>query len=97
MKKGFPVYDICKLSDYQQDDVLISRFGTYLKKHKDLHFPHKHNFYHLVLFTKGAGSHTIDFKMFDVEPYQVYFMTPGQVHSWDFEGEVDGYLVHFST
>lgn len=97
MKKGFPVYDICKLSDYQQDDVLISRFGTYLKKHKDLHFPHKHNFYHLVLFTKGAGSHTIDFKMFDVKPYQVYFMTPGQVHSWDFEGEVDGYLVHFST
>jgi AraC family transcriptional activator of pobA len=97
MKKEFPIYDICKLSDYRQDDVLINRFGHYLYTHRDLHFPHKHNFYHLVLFTKGGGSHTIDFKTFDVEPYQIYFMTPGQVHSWDFEGEVDGYLVHFSA
>jgi AraC family transcriptional activator of pobA len=97
MKKDFPIYDICKLSDYKQDDVLISRFGDYLQTHHDLHFPHKHNFYHLVLFTKGAGSHTIDFKPFEVEPYQIYFMTPGQVHSWSFEGDVDGYLVHFST
>ena len=23
-------------------------------------------------------------------------MVPGQVHSWHFEGEVDGYIVHFN-
>lgn len=97
MKTPIPVYDICKLSDYQQDDMLISRFGLYLQKHKDLFFPHKHNFYHLVLFTKGSGTHSIDFKTFQVEPYQIYFMIPGQVHSWDFEGEVDGYVIHFSV
>ena len=96
MKNVFPVYDICKLSDFQQEDMLISRFGSYLEKHKNLHFPHKHSFYHLVLFTKGSGTHSIDFNTFKVEPHQVYFMVPGQVHSWDFEGEVDGYLIHFS-
>jgi AraC family transcriptional activator of pobA len=96
MKSSIPVYDICKLSDFQQDDMLISRFAAYLKKHTDLHFPHKHSFYHLVLFTKGAGTHAIDFKTFKVEPNQVYFMIPGQVHSWDFEGEADGYVIHFS-
>ncbi|MBS1529028.1 MAG: helix-turn-helix domain-containing protein [Bacteroidetes bacterium] len=96
MKNAIPVYDICKLSDFQQDDMLISRFGVYLQKHKDLHFPHKHTFYHLVLFTKGGGTHTIDFKKFKVAPCQIYFMIPGQVHSWDFEGEVDGYVIHFS-
>jgi AraC family transcriptional regulator, transcriptional activator of pobA len=97
MKTPIPVYDICKLSDYQQDDMLISRFGLYLKKHTDLFFPHKHSFYHLVLFTKGGGTHSIDFKTFPVEPFQIYFMIPGQVHSWDFEGEVDGYVIHFSV
>lgn len=96
MKNVIPVYDICKLSDFQQDDMLISRFGIYLQKHKDLHFPHKHTFYHLVLFTKGGGTHAIDFRTFKVIPYQIYFMTPGQVHSWNFEGEVDGYVIHFS-
>jgi len=76
--------------------MLISRFGIYLQKHKDLNFPHKHTFYHLVLFTKGGGVHAIDFKTFKVVPYQIYFMIPGQVHSWNFEGEVDGYVIHFS-
>lgn len=96
MQNAFPVYDICKLSDFQQDDLLISRFGVYLQKHKNLYFPHKHTFYHLVLFTKGGGTHSIDFKTFDVTPYQIYFMIPGQVHSWNFEGEVDGYVIHFA-
>jgi len=97
MQNTFPVYDICKLSDFQQEDLLISRFAAYLQKHKDLYFPHKHTFYHLVLFTKGAGTHAIDFKTFDVTPNQIYFMIPGQVHSWNFEGEVDGYVIHFSS
>ena len=96
MQDTFPVYDICKLSDFQQEDLLISRFSTYLQKHKNLYFPHKHTFYHLVLFTKGGGTHSIDFKTFDVVPYQIYFMIPGQVHSWSFEGETDGYVIHFS-
>jgi AraC family transcriptional activator of pobA len=64
--------------------------------HKDLHSPHRHNFFHLVLFTKGAGSQTIDFENFPVRPFLVYFMIPGQVHSWNFEGEVDGYIINFS-
>jgi len=97
MQNTFPVYDICKLSDFQQEDLLISRFAAYLQKHRDLYFPHKHTFYHLVLFTKGAGTHAIDFKTFDVTPNQIYFMIPGQVHSWNFEGEVDGYVIHFSS
>jgi AraC family transcriptional regulator, transcriptional activator of pobA len=97
MQGTFPVYDICKLSDFQQEDLLISRFGTYLQKHRDLYFPHKHTFYHLVLFTSGGGTHAIDFKTFDVTPYQIYFMIPGQVHSWSFEGDVDGYVIHFSS
>ncbi len=96
MQDIIPVYDICKLSDFQQEDLLISRFAAYLQKHKNLYFPHKHTFYHLVLFTKGGGTHAIDFKTFGVVPYQIYFMIPGQVHSWSFEGEVDGYVIHFS-
>src|SRR5690606_28270106 len=52
--------------------------------------------YHLVLFTKGKGSHTIDFNEFLIKDYQIYFMIPGQVHSWNFEGEMDGYVVNFS-
>lgn len=98
MLQSIPIIDICTLADdIKQDDILISRFAPYLDAHKNLFFPHRHSFYHLVLFTAGGGSHTIDFEKFDVKPGQIYFMVPGQVHSWDFEGFVDGYIINFST
>jgi len=97
MKEKIPVYDICTIDQKAQRDLLIERFGEYLGKHyHNLHRPHRHSFYHLVLFTKGKGTHTIDFETFPVKPFQIYFMIPGQVHSWHFEGGVDGYIVHFA-
>lgn len=92
-----PIVDICNLTDFREDEVLVSRFASYLKVHHNLRSAHRHSFYHLVLFTKGGGSHTIDFSNFPVNPYQIYFMVPGQVHSWNFEGEVDGYVINFTT
>ncbi len=96
-KQIFPVYDICTLSESREDDILISRFAPYLEVHKNLHQAHRHTFYHLVLFTKGGGTHTIDFETFKVQRMQIYFMIPGQVHSWAFKGEVDGYVINFSV
>ncbi|MDB4925785.1 AraC family transcriptional regulator [Mucilaginibacter sp.] len=96
MKTSIPIYDICSLTQKQQD-ILISRFAPYLKSHRNLHLAHKHSFYHLVFFTKGGGSQTIDFQQIPVRPNQVYFMIPGQVHNWAFEGDVDGYIINFSV
>ena len=98
MAKTFPVYDIRTFDDDSaRRGLLIGRLGAYVEKHyQQVHAAHRHSFYHLVLFTGGGGSHTIDFITYSVEPGQIYFMVPGQVHSWHFEGEVDGYIVHFN-
>jgi AraC family transcriptional activator of pobA len=96
-KTNIPVYDIKMIEPNADKDLLVARLGGYLKKHyPQLHTPHRHSFYHIVLFTKGKGGHTIDFEKFSVNPYQIYFMIPGQVHSWHFENGVDGYIVHFN-
>jgi len=94
--RGTPIYDIRTLSDLRDDEILISRFAPYLAHHKILSAAHRHSFYHLVLFTEGAGSHSIDFEKFCLKPYQIYFMVPGQVHSWNFDGFTDGYIINFS-
>jgi len=98
MSKAIPVYDICNIDQSSaQRGLMIERFSTYLEKHyKNLHTPHRHSFYHFVLFTKGKGSHNIDFENFTIKPFQIYFMIPGQVHSWHFGSDVDGYIVHFN-
>lgn len=96
-KASIPVYDICAIDKHSQKDLLCERFGPYMQKHyHNLYRPHRHSFYHLVLFTKGGGTHHIDFNQFPVKPFQLYFMIPGQVHSWHFTGAVDGYIVHFN-
>lgn len=97
MLQSTPVYDICTLSDFRSDEILISRFAPYLEQHKNLHAAHRHTFYHVVFFTEAAGAHTIDFERFKAKPNQIYFMIPGQVHSWAFEGFVDGYIINFSN
>jgi AraC family transcriptional regulator, transcriptional activator of pobA len=93
-----PVYSIHSLKEsrFSPKDFMADHFPHYLLEHKDLRFPHKHSFYQLVYFTGGKGSHSIDFIHFPVEPGQLYFMIPGQVHSWDFEGLPDGFIVNFS-
>lgn len=97
MKREFPVYDICKFSHTQEEDIIVKRFAPYLKTLRKLHFPHRHDFYHIVIFTQGNGDHSIDFEKFNIKPYHVYFMAPGQVHDWNFEENIDGYVINFST
>ncbi len=98
VKSTIPVYNICSLQNEHQlrSDLIVEPFATYLLAHPNLHVAHRHSFYHIVLFTGGAGKHTIDFEQFEVRPGQIYFMRPGQVHSWAFEGDMDGYIINFS-
>lgn len=96
MHGSFPRLDIGPLSEYREDHIMIARFSDYVHEHQSLVFPHRHSFYHLVLFTEGSGRHTIDFHHFQSSPYQIYFMIPGQVHTWDFQEKMEGYVVNFS-
>lgn len=98
VKNTIPVYDICSLNgqNHVYEGIMVQPFSDYLKVHEYLFAPHRHQFYHLVFFTQGAGTHTVDFQRFDVTVGQIYFMIPGQVHSWSFEGEMEGYIVNFS-
>ena len=97
MRHSIPILEICTLSGMRNSDIVVERFSSYLKRHKNIHSSHRHNFYHMVFFTKGSGFHSIDFNKFKIQPYQIYFMIPGQVHSWNFDGDVDGYVVNFTA
>ncbi len=97
--KKLPLYSICNLDDAAaaNTEFMADEFGDYLDKHTHLQFPHKHNFYHLVYFSKGSGSHAVDFVNFPVQAGQIYFMIPGQVHSWNFKTKPGGFIINFSA
>lgn len=58
-------------------------------------FPHKHNFYHVVIVTKGSGWHEIDFKRYEVKKGSIFFMLPAQVHSWGMSKDTTGVVIEF--
>lgn len=98
MAVQIPTLGMCNLigNDFTLHDILVYRLSYFLKTHPGLVFPHRHSFFQLLYFTKGAGHHTIDFEKYRLQPGQIYFMAPGQVHSWNFEEDTEGILINFT-
>lgn len=59
-------------------------------------FPHRHDFFQVVLIKSGSGYHKIDFINHKVLPQQIFIMKPGQMHSWDLAKNIKGLIVEFS-
>lgn len=59
-------------------------------------FPHKHDFFQIMMVTKGKGFHQIDFVKHKVSPQEVYIMKPGQLHSWSLSSDIEGFVVEFN-
>lgn len=62
----------------------------------DFSLPHRHNYYEIFFFSKGGGSHFIDFKDYKIEDKSVHFVSPGQVHLVKRELDSHGSIILFS-
>ena len=60
-------------------------------------FPHKHDFYQIVVITKGLGWHQIDFQRYKLKPGQIFVIKPGQVHDWEMSSTTQGYILEFTS
>ena len=63
-----------------------------LKNHSRIEKAHKHDFFATFLFTSGSGTHEIDYQSYAIKPGTVFFLYPGQVHSWELSEDCEGYL-----
>jgi AraC-like DNA-binding protein len=50
----------------------------------------------LVFFTKGSGTHEIDFDIFAIQPGSMFFLQPGQMHHWNLSDDVEGFVIFYS-
>lgn len=58
--------------------------------------PHKHAaYYEIILLTDGAGVHSVDDNEYEVNPPVAFFLTPGQVHCWEFTKIPRGFVCIF--
>lgn len=63
-----------------------------ITNHDHVEKPHRHDFYVCMIFTKGSGTHEIDFQSYEIQPGMVFMLAPGQTHSWVLSEDIDGYI-----
>lgn len=97
MNKEFPVYNIQKFQyKHLEPDFYANYVNPHVKRHHFTNLPHKHDFYLIILFTKGSGTHEIDFETLPVEPGTLFILKPGQMHYWQLSDDIDGYVFFHS-
>lgn len=69
--------------------------GTYCPI-SDVQEAHLHDFYVVHYVSAGSGSCVIDFETYDILPGSLYFVSPGQLHLWNPEDVVDGFVMVFT-
>lgn len=96
-----PVLNISNFSDYNNcmefdSNFYIREFNGHLRDNLFLEKPHGHDFYLMLIITKGSGSHIIDHQEYNIEPGAMFIITPGQVHQWDLSPDTDGFVLFFT-
>ncbi len=94
-RKLLPVYQIqnFKETSGHHHHFYLNDLKAHLQEHSFIQKPHKHDFYILIFFTQGSGTHTIDFQIYPVEPDSVFFLSPGQVHAWQLSANTEGFVI----
>ena len=76
-------FDLCRYEEFIQETGLSSEV-------------HRHNYYMILAATHGRGRHLVDFRSYDIEPRTICLMSPGQVHAWEKDDQLRGYLIFFT-
>ena len=90
----FPVLSISGFSE--ANSLRCSVLFHELKGARSIDDPHKHDFFVIMLFERGSGTHTIDFIPHRVKSHQVHLLFPGQVHQWKMTQHTIGYQLMIS-
>lgn len=91
------IVPVLNIQQFEQDtpwsDFYSNDLKSHLKKNKNFfNKPHSHDFFLCVIFTKGSGTHEIDFDTYQVNTGSVFFLKPGQTHYWTFNSNPEGYI-----
>ncbi|MBO0591123.1 helix-turn-helix domain-containing protein [Cellulophaga sp. E16_2] len=70
---------------------------SYRKKNPEkAAIPHSHSYYQLLWFFNAGGTHTVDFNSYEIKENMVLFTNKDQIHFFDDNLEVEGWLIHFN-
>lgn len=59
--------------------------------------PHIHEFYQIIWFRRGQGTHHVDFVDYPITDNTIFFIAPGQIHAFDGNADFEGVIILFNA
>lgn len=99
--KELPVFNIANFKDYCKcmdfdSNFYIRKFSDHVKENLFIEKPHAHDFYLMLLITRGTGTHNIDSIEYEIKPGVAFILAPGLIHQWNISKDIDGYILFFT-
>lgn len=96
-QNNIPVYSLDSFSPDSDKSRLFQVEVFDANRHFQVSYPHRHDFYEVLLITKGSGIHIIDSNSYAIEPPCIFFMSPGQTHKLELSNDIDGFIFLFTA
>jgi AraC family transcriptional activator of pobA len=98
-EKNLPVYNIETFRNAESKSSFfdIKMLGRHNREREETHHPHRHDCYLILFVTNGTGKHFVDFITYEVKPFDVFILAPGQVHGWDLSNDIGGFVLFFTS
>ncbi|ERJ57238.1 helix-turn-helix domain-containing protein [Sphingobacterium paucimobilis] len=97
MQQGHDFFPTLGLQEFKEKHSNSSQVLYHeLRGKRLIDAPHKHDFFIIMLFEKGGGTHTIDFVNYPIEDHHIHLLFPGQVHEWQITADSIGYQLMVS-
>jgi len=92
-----PVYSLQSFSspERKSQQFQVEIFDD--KRHFQVKYPHRHDFFEVLFLIKGSGFHVIDSNKYEIKPPCVFFLSPGQAHKLELSHDIEGYIFIFTA
>ena len=94
--KHIPTYSLNSFSTPESADMLFKVEVFDARRHFEVQYPHRHDFFEVLYLAKGSGYHVIDNNKYQIKPPCVFFMSPGQAHKLELSQDIEGFIFLFT-
>src|SRR5574344_1429119 len=95
--RDIPVYSLQAFSvpERRSQQFQVEVFDA--RRHFQVVYPHRHDFFEVLFLTKGTGQCIIDSNRYEIQPPCVFFMSPGQAHKLELSEAIEGFIFIFTA
>lgn len=92
-----PVYSLQAFSSPERRSQQFQVEVFDAKRHFQVKYPHRHDFFEVLFLLHGSGLHVIDSNKYEIKPPCMFFLSPGQAHKLELSHDIEGYIFIFTS